>query len=302
MIKSFATFIMTYERAAILKGTIDLILAQTLPPQKILVVDNSESVQTKELIESLKNPIIDYYRVGYNSGPAGAARIGLQRLAGEGFQWINWGDDDNPPHFPETFEELIDEGEKLRKKNIKIGAIGATGSRFNKHSGELLRLKEIELDGIVEVDVIPANKLIINADVVREGVLPDEKLFFGFEELDFSFQMSSKQFKLFCHGPQLKKHRALFNRQNGPLKQFGKETKYLLGRRYYSYRNFLFILLHKKHYYLTSMFLIAKWQIRTVASLKFGFNFFLLNERVFFKAIYHGLFGKLGKNSSVNKV
>src|SRR5690349_18373259 len=90
----FAGFIMTYERPGIILDTIGRVLAQTRPPEKLLIVDNSESSETKKLIEHLNDNRIQYFAVGYNAGPAGAAKIGLQKLAEGGFDWIYWGDDD----------------------------------------------------------------------------------------------------------------------------------------------------------------------------------------------------------------
>ena len=47
----FAGFIMTYERETILVDTIQAIFSQTVTPEKILIIDNSSTYNTKELIK-----------------------------------------------------------------------------------------------------------------------------------------------------------------------------------------------------------------------------------------------------------
>ena len=62
MAKDFAGFIMTYERHDLIARTINQILSQSFPPEKLLVVDNSVSTRTEEIIRALNDP-----RVGMGS-------------------------------------------------------------------------------------------------------------------------------------------------------------------------------------------------------------------------------------------
>ncbi|TAE20248.1 MAG: glycosyltransferase, partial [Bacteroidetes bacterium] len=94
--KYLAGFIITYNRVNILPDTVEKILAQSFPPEKLLIVDNSEGTETEEWVKTVPHLPLHYYRVGYNSGPAGGAAIGLQKLAEEGYEWIYWGDDNDP--------------------------------------------------------------------------------------------------------------------------------------------------------------------------------------------------------------
>jgi GT2 family glycosyltransferase len=302
MSRYFATFIMTYERPAILDHTIRKLLQQSMAPEKILIVDNSESFDTKHMVEGLKDQRIQYFRVGHNAGPAGAARIGLQKLAKEGFQWINWCDDDNPPEFQESFEELLREGDLLIGLGTKVGAVGISGNMFNKRSGELIRLKTNSLETMNEVDTIPGNvKLIIRNEVVSAGILPDERLFFGFEEFDFSLRIRKAGFRMFCHGPLMKKTRTLYGRKDRLENNIGRESTYQLRRRYYSYRNLLFILFHKEKLYFTSLLLSLKWLGRAALTMRFGISYFIEMNKVVFRSIRDGYTGRLGINQSLHK-
>src|SRR4051812_36342830 len=104
--KKFAAFIVTYNRAEILMDTIQKIMSQTLTPEKLLVVDNGATDETKEKLNELY-PEAVHIKMGYNAGPAGGVNVGLETLAKEGYQWIFWGDDNDPPPTTDTFEKLV---------------------------------------------------------------------------------------------------------------------------------------------------------------------------------------------------
>lgn len=74
----FAGFIITYNRPKVLHETILKIFSQSYPPGKIWIIDNSEDFNTQALIDQINDDRLIYYRVGFNSGPAGAAEIGLR--------------------------------------------------------------------------------------------------------------------------------------------------------------------------------------------------------------------------------
>ena len=102
-IRNYAAFIMTYRRPEILQDTINKLLNQTSPPQKILIIDNDPLKSAYTIAENNIHKNVDYLAVGYNSGPAGAAKRGLEVLSAKGFSWVAWIDDDNPPIFENIF-------------------------------------------------------------------------------------------------------------------------------------------------------------------------------------------------------
>src|SRR5690606_13614927 len=113
---TFAAFIMTYERPEILLKTIGKLEQQILPPSYILIIDNSDSNETEIALQPIiGQEKIGYFKVGYNSGPAGAAKIGLKKLMRLGYQWIFWGDDDNPPRDNQVFLNMFLKIEELQE-------------------------------------------------------------------------------------------------------------------------------------------------------------------------------------------
>lgn len=289
----FAGFIITYERSDILRETIHKVFSQTLPPQKILIIDNSESDCTRLLVASIGDSRLDYYKVGYNAGPAGAAHIGLKILATEGYDWIYWGDDNDPPKFAECFATLLNAAEL----DDQIGALGAVGSNFNSFYG-LLTACKITNEPFIKVDSIGGDRcLIVNAVAIRDGINVSKELFFGFEELDLCIKLKKAGYSLYTHKSLMLKYwEADKSTQRGE-----KKGRLFLGgperftRDYYSLRNLLMIFLKNKYYMAVFLLLLRK-----LFKAYFNLVFNCGNNAIYYCHLVHlgiadflkGIFGK----------
>lgn len=288
----FAAFIITYERSDILPSTVSAIFNQTFPPSKVLIVDNSVSNKTELWARGIQDSRVEYIRVGFNSGPAGAARIGLNRLAKAGYQWIHWADDDNPPIFTDSFEII------MKHANESIGILGAVGSVFDWKTGMRKRYKDHELTGLLPVDAIGGGYcMIVNAKVLNAETLPDDRLFFGLEEFDFCQRVKRAGFSVYIVGELLFRYREA-NQKLGLNKTpslISKRSINHLHREYYSYRNAIFLMSNTFH----RNDLAIRYVIRAVGKMLFGFlkgiKFGTKNFKLLYRAIIHGLTGKMGK-------
>jgi len=289
---------MTFERPMEVGSTIKKLMEQTLAPQKILIVDNSNSFDTDDLIRSIGNEKIEYYRVGHNSGPAGAAHIGLRKLTEEGYEWIYWGDDDNPPKKDNDFEKIFNVVDRAKGVYGRIGIVGKRAGKFNPLTARTSIFRNTELrNEIMEGDCVAGGSvLVVNSAVVKNGALPSEDLFFGFEELDFCLQVRRAKFKIiFDAGAFLTDRKESGNAD--PLykwsgRSFGDSSR--LWRQYYSTRNMLKILL--KNGLWAALFLnIGKTIVKGVYGFRFGWKFGICNFRVQKLALTHFFSGKYGK-------
>jgi GT2 family glycosyltransferase len=291
----FGAFIMTYERAQILGDTIERIFNQSLPPEQILIVDNSESLDTKILIENLRHPKIAYHRVGYNAGPAGAAKIGLEKLTAQGFNWIYWGDDDDPPLFPDTFELLFS---LINAQKIKPGLVSIVGQYFDSRKGIISRVDDRELrsgNQYIEVDSIAGNQsMLVNAEVVSAGILPDPDLFFGFEELDFCLKVKKAGYKLLVSTDLHLRAREKFGRLNLTAPFYKVKDDRSLTREYYSIRNLLVICRRHKHYSALA-YQLLKTAGKSLYGYRYGLGYGFRNMRTVLVAFLHFMSGKSGK-------
>ena len=300
-IQKFAAFVMTYERPAQVIQTIAKLLSQTFPPTEVLIVDNSNSFETKRAIENLMDYRISYHRMGYNAGPAGAASVGLSMMADKGYDWIFWGDDDDPPPYPDTFENLFKI--ILERTDDQIGVIGSLGGKLNRRTGRTTNFSNKELSRIVEADYVPGNKMmIVNSAVVKLGVLPTERLFFGFEELDFCLKVQKVGFKILFDGRGILAQRtaagniAADYRWRG--KAIGDERK--LWRQYYSTRNML-IILRTNGFWIAVIFILFRTVIKSVYGFRFGWTYGRKHFRIQFLAMSHFLSNRLG-SSDLNRI
>ena len=288
----FAGFIMTYERESILADTIQSVFSQSLPPEKILIVDNSITITTEQLITGLNNPKISYHRVGYNSGPAGAAGIGLRILAAEGYDWIYWGDDDDPPVFSDTFEILL----KTAATDIKCGCVGVVGQFFNRKTGFVKRVpdEQLQTSGILEVDTIAGgmSKIVSGKMILENRILPEEKLFYGMEELDFDIKIKSSGYKLLVDKPFYLKHRLHYNRLGLPKRTLKKKSNAALIREYYSFRNSLYVFFNNNLYRAFLTVFVYSF-FKQFLRFKQGLIFFT-GFKLFSMALFHFVSGKMG--------
>lgn len=286
----FAAFIITYNRPEILSETVSVILNQSFPPNVILIIDNSENKETEKKINDLGNDKIIYLRVGFNSGPAGGSKIGLEKLSSEGYNWIYWGDDNNPPRDIYVFEEMFKCVETLQKKNEPIGLIGGKGAKINKFTGRLKSLNNSQLKAgdILEVDYIPGGQtLIVNSEVIRRKVLPNSRLFFSFEDLDFCLKVKSINYKIFIDAGTWLRVRKSYNDISNNYRpkghSFGNKN-ISWGRKYYSSRNILKIYYSHK-LYLPFLMQLIKTILKIPSGFLYGWSYGIKNAKINTRAI-----------------
>lgn len=284
-------FIITYNRSKILLDTIAKVFAQSYPPEFLWIIDNSENLETYSAISALRDSRLRYFRMGYNSGPAGAAAKGLELCKQEGADWIFWGDDNDPPFRPDCIERLL----AIRDNHPFCGVVGATGQFFDRKKGVIHRVQTrlLEKKDWIEVDSIAGGMcMLVSKEVVKNGILPDKDLFFGFEELDFCLKVARKGFTLIVDCKLFLEARELAGRLefNRPVYQ----KKENLNREYYSFRNLLFI---SDSLTLNSMkwSLIGKWSIKALYGFRFGFNYGFQNFKNIALAFFHYAKGIKGK-------
>jgi glycosyltransferase involved in cell wall biosynthesis len=77
----FSTIIPVYNRADLIRATLDSVLAQELPDQEVIVVDDGSTDETLKALESYGDRIRVFQQK--NSGPAVARNLGIRNASGE---------------------------------------------------------------------------------------------------------------------------------------------------------------------------------------------------------------------------
>lgn len=288
-----AAFLTVYERGDLLSNTIYSIYSQVVKPLKIIVIDNSTSNNLELVVKSINFQTISYFHIGKNLGPAGAASFALNKLVNEGYDWVYWGDDDDPPSDPETFKRLLE----IAVEYPESGIIGKVGGKFFPGRARTRVFGNSELNPIVEADYVTGGKqMIVSAQVVKAGVLPNPKLFFGFEELEYCLRVKDAGFKVLVDGKgiiEARNQAGNFHKNyRWRSKSLGDNTR--INRHYYSVRNMLFILWTRGHYF-GYFFFLTKNLIKIPLSLKYGISYFSKFSKLTLIAISHQWQGRFGQ-------
>jgi GT2 family glycosyltransferase len=288
----YSLFIITRNRPIILKNTVEEIFKQTLPPKVILIVDNSDNDNTELMFQQTKDSRLQYFKVGYNSGPAGAAKIGMKILFEQGYEWVVWGDDDDPPKFNDVIEKLFS---IIPKIDIgTIGIIGCLGTRYNLSNGLTIRVPDKNLRGLLEVDCVSGNMFpMLHRNLYNRNIFPNPDLFFGFEELEFCLAVKRANLKIFVSGSEIYRHRLLHGRL-GLIKKYKAKSKEQLWREYYSTRNIIYILLRKEQSYKGVLSISMRTIAKMLYGFKFGYEYGRLNFYFLSKGLYDAFRNRMG--------
>lgn len=263
--------------------TIEKCLDQTRPPDKLLIVDNNDNDLTKNKLAQLY-PNVEHLKVGHNSGFAGGGNIGLETLAKEGYEWILWADDNDPPYTNDTFEKLLQLADSYEGN---CGQVGVVGHKINTRTGLLRRTtnEELEKGEYLEVDTIGGGMIkVIKGESVLKGIKPTPKLFFGFEDLDHDLQQKKAGYKILVHSGLFLDLRRKWNRMTVNRPPIQKKDESVLWRDYYSIRNSLFVMAKNRYY-------TAFWSIlfisigKSLLNYKHGFRYGTLVTKNTCKAI-----------------
>ncbi len=284
-------FIITYNRPLVLLQTLEAVFSQTLPPEFIWIIDNSENLETDHSIATLQDPRIKYQRVGYNAGPAGAAALGLKLCARDGADWIYWGDDNDPPFRADCFERLL----AISNVNPFCGVLGTVGQFFDRKKGVIKRVQTrlLEKKEWIEVDYVAGNMcMLVSGEVAKAGIVPNPDLFFGFEELDFCLRVSRKGYSIVVDCGLFLEARKKYDKMDFE-RPFYKQKKNLV-REYYSLRNLLMI---SDSLTLPSMKynVVKRWVLKSFYGFRFGFSYGSKNFKLIALAFYHYFRGIKGK-------
>ncbi len=104
---STAAVIVTYNRSVKLKKVVEALLAQTVRPDVIYVIDNASTDDTAAVVEAMTDPSVRHVRLPENIGGAGGFHEGMRIAYEQGAQYLWISDDDAYPE-PDALQKLID--------------------------------------------------------------------------------------------------------------------------------------------------------------------------------------------------
>ena len=288
-------FVTTFRRGPILETTLSCLFEQTKPPRRILVIDNAGDEEVRRIVEGLGESRLEYVGLARNEGPAGAAALAIRRLVDEGFEWIYWGDDDDPPLVGDALERL---GRLAgRHEGDDLGAVASSGIRWNWRTGEADRLPNEALMGDLAMDAAGGNQqLVIHRRVPDRIGVPNASLFFGLEEIEYCLRMRRSGFQLMVDGTLAFECRDL----SGHLSRIPgrdllrRHPEAALWRRYYATRNYVYLMSRTFGRRDLAARETAKALLRAATGWRYGIRYGAAMSRFQWRGIIDGWRGRLG--------
>ena len=186
----------------------------------------------------------------------------------------------------------------LANSETNCGCVGAVGQRYSLSKGLIVRVPDAELEtpGTIKVDNIAGNmcKIVCGSAVRSTNILPDETLFFGYEELDFDLRMKEAGYAILTDASLYKRYRLQANRIGFQSKRGLKKPQHKLWRDYYSARNLLFIAKKQKRY-ATILLLLTRFSVKSIIGFRFGLKYGMRNFSCNMYAMFHFFINKSGK-------
>jgi GT2 family glycosyltransferase len=194
------------------RHTLDALLAQTRPPDRVIVIENGSGDDSAEQIRAAY-PQVEVIAIEENRGPLpGNNRAIREALEGRADAMLMMCDDSKLA--PDALERLA---ERMEQKP-SLGAVGPLttyqipdGKRMIHHGGYIdPRTWHIHFTGEPgdvsdwtakpphTVDWVEPGVLLMRADAMRQTGFLDEPLYYKFSELDYTLRMRRKGWELEC--------------------------------------------------------------------------------------------------------
>ncbi|MGD0190499.1 MAG: glycosyltransferase family 2 protein [Rhizomicrobium sp.] len=197
MASGVTAIVVTFNRKDLLAQCLDAILAQSVAPDRIIVVDNGSSDGTREAMQArLANAVIDYRRLEENLGGAGGFNAGVASALETGASWFWLMDDDVAPT-PDCLWQLLkrsDVSECLHPR--KFGVDGREVGWEKLFEVQTVRFSFIpNLSFANGKDICFVNSgcfegMLISRRVVDAIGLPDAKYFVAFDDTIYGIKAS----------------------------------------------------------------------------------------------------------------
>lgn len=254
-----AAVIVTYNRKELLGENIRMLLKQTRPFDRILIIDNCSTDGTAEYLQENgwknKFPFI-YIKTESNIGGAGGFYSGTKAAFELGADWIVLMDDDGRMLDEFTLEHLLAVAERLYQQNrankkLFVNALVQQGDMLSFKMGSKYTVQQAldaSKDGLLEGEANPFNGTLVSRELVAEIGYPNKEFFIKGDEVDY------KQRTLEVGGyivtvvdaryvhPRPETHERTVLGKKVP---FFVETPW---KEYYAARNFTYIYKAKKQY------------------------------------------------------
>lgn len=194
--------VVTYNRRALLLECLQALAEQSVPVDRVILIDNASTDQTRQAVEAAQSTArfpfkLDYCRLDSNGGGAGGFYEGVRRATLDPRpDWLWLMDDDAEPT-PTCLEALLAAPERetygFLAPQIIHKETGREEAYHQKIRFDLIRIKEIHKPVGSSSTSLEANAFVgvlINAEAIAKVGLPDPSYFIWFDDADYTYRIS----------------------------------------------------------------------------------------------------------------
>lgn len=188
-----AAVIVTYNRKTLLGKNIQMLLKQTLPFDRIFIVDNCSTDGTPDYLKEqgwMDDPRFVYVKTQSNIGGAGGFYTGTRAAFEAGADWIVLMDDDGAAADEHTFEVLFRAAQKLYRENKRlfVNALVQQGELLSFQIDRMYTVAQAlsaATDGIIDNAANPFNGTLISRELVAAIGYPNPDFFIKGDEVNY---------------------------------------------------------------------------------------------------------------------
>ena len=208
--ETVAVVMVTYNRADLLARSLAALVAQTRPPDAVIVVDNASTDHTTDVLDAATNPGLQRIHLQDNTGGAGGFHAGMSAAHEQGFDRI-WLMDDDVLADPDCLEVLLRhdlpclmavredrEGRLVEKAAVRFDLRNPARLKPKSASVESTYRRRDAMPELVELQVVAFEGFLVHRRVVDAIGLPDPTFFIFYDDAEYAIRARRAGFAIYA--------------------------------------------------------------------------------------------------------
>lgn len=208
--ETVAVVMVTYNRADLLARSLAALVAQTRPPDAVIVVDNASTDHTTDVLDAATNPGLQRIHLEDNTGGAGGFHAGMSAAHEQGFDRI-WLMDDDVLADPDCLEVLLRhdlpclmavredrEGRLVEKSAVRFDLRNPARLKPKSASVESTYGRRDAMPELVELQVVAFEGFLVHRRVVDAIGLPDPTFFIFYDDAEYAIRARRAGFAIYA--------------------------------------------------------------------------------------------------------
>lgn len=194
----YAVVITTHNREQLLRECVEHVQHQTIPPDKIIIVNNASTDGTGSYLKTLSEQYktIDVIDLLVNTGGAGGFAVGIERAAETAVAWVLVIDDDAIIAI-DYMEQIFAAAQQNARYQAFAGAVTVNGQIDTCHRRNLTGIgllsknckEEVYEQSCFACDIASFCGMVVDLSLVRQIGLPHAEYFIWYDDTEYSLRI-----------------------------------------------------------------------------------------------------------------